>query len=308
MRYVTTRNSSVFYQAQQVLTENVAPDGGLFIPVSLPQVDSRQLRDFLDAGCCEAIAQILNLFFNANLNAWDIQVCIGRYPIKITNPGRKTLIADVWGNPGGSYEYAVSSLNDRLLQSTGTTAQSWTRIAIGVAFAFGMYAEMHKTGMHEHGGSFDVCVLDGDLSQPLAMLYARKMGLPIGRIIICSKENGVIWDLVNHGQLNLHQISSAQKLAMQRLLCCILDTDHVTEYISACETRSVYNILPEQKDLFSSYLFAAVISDERTGAITENIGVPVTTDTATCYAGLQDYRAKTGQGRQTLLVSYTAPN
>ena len=308
MRYMTTQSCSDCYSAHQVLTESVAQDGGLFIPFELPEIDSRQLRDFISNGCCETIAQILNMFFSTNLNAWDVQVCIGRNPIKITNPGRKIMIADVWGNPGGSYEYAVSSLNDRFLETIGGTVQSWTRVAIGIAFAFGIYTELHKTGALDHSGTFDACVLDGDLSQPVAMLYARQMGLPIGKIIICSKENGVIWDLVNHGQLNLSQISPANKLAMQRLLCTILHSQNAADYLSACEGKGVYSIQPEQKALFADYLFAAVISDERTGAVAENIGVPVTADTATCYAGLQDYRAKTGQGRQTLLISFTAPN
>lgn len=308
MLYMTTLNSHDTYTAHRALSEDTAPDGGLYIPFSLPTIDAQQLQDFVSRGCCETVAQILNLFFSARLNAWDVQVCIGRNPVKISNPGRKIWIAETWANPGGSYEYVVSSLNDRLLGGSNVPVRSWTRIAIGIALAFGIYAEIHHSEEWEHSTTYDICVPDGDLSQPLCMLYARKMGLPVGKIIICSRANGAIWNLVNYGQLNTAQVSASNRLAIQRLFSCVLGQQSVADYNSACDRNGIYSALPEQQSVIADSLFAAVIGDARIDAVLENIGISIAPDTAVCYAGLQDYRAKTGQGRQTVLIGYTAPN
>lgn len=307
MLYMTTLSSHDTYTAHRALMENTTPDGGLYVPFQLPMLDAPALSDFSNKGCCETIAHILNLFFSSRLSAWDVQVCIGRNPIKVTNLGRKTMVADAWGNPGSSYDYAVASLNDRLAGKCNATVSSWTRIAIGIAFAFGIYAVLRQEGMLEHSTVFDICVPDGDMSQPMAMLYARKMGLPIGKIIVCSKENGAIWELVNHGQLNISQIPYSNRQPMQRLLNCELGRQCVSEYIAACDRRGVFCVLPEQQAVLSDHLFAAVISNERIESVAGSIGNSVADDTAICYAGIQDYRSKTGQGRQTLMIGYTAP-
>lgn len=38
MKYISTRNNSVYYDFKQVLFRGFAPDGGLFVPNELPTV------------------------------------------------------------------------------------------------------------------------------------------------------------------------------------------------------------------------------------------------------------------------------
>ena len=308
MLYMTTLSSHNTYTSHRALTEEISPDGGLFVPFVLPVMDSQQLKLLPDLGCCGTIALILNQFFSVRLSEWDVSISIGRNPIKFNSLGRTTLIADAWGNPGGSYAYAVSSLNNRILNRNDAPVSGWTHIAIGIAYAFGVYAELCRCKLAELGATYDVCVPDGELSQLTAMLYARKMGLPIGKIVICANGNGAFWDLVNHGKLNVSQIPQMHRSSIQRLIHAVAGQDCVTDYIAANGNKTVYNVTPEQQALFAEMLFPAVISNERVHTIVENVGASIAPDTAICYAGLQDYRSKTGQGKLALMIGYTAPN
>ena len=308
MLYVTTLDSRNTVSADCVLSEDLPIDGGLYIPFQLPLIDAQQLKSFASCGCCETIAYILNLFFSHRITAWDVQMCIGRDPVKFKNLDRKTVVADVWGNPGGSYEYAVVSLNEKLLGCTNAGVCSWPSIAIAVSFAFGIYAELRKNGILNGGTAYDVCVPEEDLNQLVAFLYARKMGLPVDRIIICSRTGSVLWSFVNHGQLNITQISLSNRRSVQRLIGIALGNDFVHEYVNACQQECVYTLAQEQQAAVASVLFSAVIGDVRIGSVADNVCIPIAPDAAICYAGLQDYRSKTGQGRLALVIGYTAPD
>ena len=308
MLYMTTVDNQCDYTESQVLTADFATDGGLYIPSSLPLIDTQQLNEFISSGCCSTIGKILNAFFAAGLSEWDVQVCIGRSPIRAAAFGHKLLIADAWQNPGNSYEYALCCLNDRLAGAVNTPVSGWVRIAVEIAFLFGIYAELRRCEMLEPRHTYDVCVPEGDLSHLIAALYARKMGLPIGNIIVCSNNNSALWDFVNHGQLNISCIPQNNRVPMQRLINVLLDCECVKQYVKACDRGGLYSVEPEQHVILSESFFAAVASDERIRTIIDNVGIPVTQETAMCYAGVQDYRAQTGQGNLTVMLGYRPPN
>ena len=312
MLYLTTRDDRDAYTAYKTLTDDVAPDGGMYIPFRLPVFDRKQLDELLDLGSCECIASVLNRFFPSRLSAWDVETCIGRNPIKTGTVGRKTLVADVWCNPGGSYEYVVSSLNDKLVGMHHAPICSWTRVAVGVAVVFGIFGELRRSNLLKTTEAMDVCVMDGDLSLPSAMVYSAQMGLPINHVIICSKRNSAIWDLVNHGQMGTSLLQPDQKVAMERLIYSLLGKDQIEAFSGACQRHGVYTVPIEQLDVLPAKLFGAVVGTERINSIISNVsnssGYILSSDAAACYGGIQDYRSKTGQGGLALLFGLVAPN
>ena len=308
MLYLTTRDPHDTFTAHKALTEQIADNGGLYIPLKLPVYGEEALNLLLEKDFCEIIAEILNHFFSLRVSAWAVEVCIGRNPVKIATPGRKTLIAEAWHNPGRNYEYLISQLNGMLAGIHETTPKSWVRVAVSIAFAFAVFGLMRKNG---DGEPVDVCVLDGDLSMPIAMLYAKQIGLPINKIVICSKDNSAIWDLINHGQLITSLLTPEQKLAAERLICSLLGQEQNTKYVAACQRRGVFTVELEQEQILPEALFASVIGEERIRSVQKNVfhtnGYALSDDAALCYGGIQDYRAKTGQGSMTLLFGLEAP-
>lgn len=311
MLYLSTRDPRKMFPANQTLTEETAADGGLYIPLSIPKIEAIQLDAFVKSGFCHTVAEILNLFFDCKFTAWDVETCIGRTPVKIGNPGRKTLVAEAWYNPGGCYDYAVENINEKLCGVIGAPVCSWGRVTVGIAFSFGIYAELVRDGVLLRRETFDICVNDGDMSLPAAILYAKQMGLPINKLIVSSLDNSALWDLVNHGQMGTSLLKPVQKIGTERLISCLLGQDQIESYAAACQRHGVY-IAPEEKipDL-SEVMFASVVGKDRVESIIGNVfktnNYALTFDAAVCYGGIQDYRSKTGQGRLAVLLGLTAP-
>lgn len=312
MLYVTTKGVNDAFTAYKALTENTASDGGMYIPFSLPLFDKQQIDEIVSLGFCECVAAILNRFFPSRLSAWDVETCIGRNSVRIAAAGRKILIAETWYNPGASYEYAVSALNDKLLGEHRICACSWVRVAIGIAYLFALYGQMRQANTISADDSIDISVREDDFSLPVAALYCSMMGLPFGRIIVCSSRNSAIWDLVNHGKIGTSLLLPEQKTAFERVVFCLLGKEQVELYSSACQRHGVYAVPDDRFEILPRKLFGAVVGNERIDSIISNVfktnGYKLSSDAAVCFGGVQDYRAKTGQGGLTLIWSSDAPD
>ena len=311
MLYLSTRDPHEAFTAHKALTEDTTVDGGLYIPFKLPEFDTNELDDLLNLGFCEIVAEVLNRFFSCRFNAWDVETCIGRTPVKIGTPGRKTLIAETWYNPGGCYDYAVETINDMLLGADYAPVRSWTRVAVGAAFTFGVYGELVRSCLLDREEKFDICVPDGDMSLPAAMIYARQMGLPVNKVVVSSRDNSALWDFVNHGQLGTSLLTPAQKVGSERLICSLLGQDQCQSYAAACQRHGVYLVPEEKMQALSNVMFASVVGKDRIQSVIGNVfntsGYMLASDAAACYGGIQDYRSQTGQGGLSVLFGLTAP-
>lgn len=311
MRYMTTRTPEDRYTPQQALIENTASDGGLLIPHQLPHFCDDQLALFEEEGFCGAVANVLNQLLITDINAWDVGFSVGRTPIKFSGVGRKVLVAEAWHNPGLSYNYAVSGINGRIVNDRNAAVSGWSAVAIGIAYLFGMYAELLRDGKIQQTDVFDICVSDGNFTLPAAALYAKQMGLPIGKVIISSGSSSAVWDLINRGQMGTSLLQQTQKIAMERLICSTFGHEQVLSYVAACQRHGVYTVPEENLSLLPQMMFGAVVGEDRTRSIISNVfksfDYKLSNDTAVCYGGVQDYRAKTGQGGLVVIFGTCKP-
>ena len=311
MRYMTTRTPEDCYTPQQVLMEDTAPDGGLFIPAQLPHFDDEQLAALVEEGFCGAVAGVLNQLLGTDINAWDVGFSVGRTPVKFSGVGRKVLVAEAWHNPGLSYSYAVSGINGRIMNDRNAPVSSWTAVAVGVAYLLGIYAELLRDRKDEQTDFIDICISDGNFTLPTAALYAKQMGLPVGKVIVSSGASSAVWDLINRGQMGTSLLQQSQKIGMERLIYSAFDHEQVSSYVAACQRHGVYSVPEEKLDELPQMMFGAVVSDDRTRSIIGNVfksfDYKLSNDTAVCYGGVQDYRAKTGQGRLALIFGTCKP-
>ena len=61
------------------------------------------------------------------------------------------------------------------------------------------YAEMAARGAVAPGDPLDVCVPTGNFGNILAAYYAKRMGVPLGRLVCASNENNVLADFIGSG-------------------------------------------------------------------------------------------------------------
>lgn len=308
MLYVSTRNRTDSYTAHRALHDACAPDGGMFMPFQLPVISNEELRSFHSRSFSENIAHVLNLFFSVNLTAWDVEVCIGKYPVELVLLPRKLTIAECWHNLSSTYARLENALYGRLCGETVLKpATDWAKIAIRIALLFAIYGELDS---NVYGKTFDLAVHSRHFTTPMAAWYARRMGLPIGKIICAGYENSDTWDLLHRGELNC-EACTTDAVGLERLIYMTLGQDEAMRFVDTSSNGRTYLVDEVQLPLLNEALFAAVVSKDRIQSTIRNLCrsnayIPDTV-AAISYSALQDYRSRTGEGSQTLILSLESP-
>jgi len=192
--YVTTRSDTDHYTANRALMEMRAPDGGLYLPMQIPCWSPEQIQDMKNHTFFENFAQILNGFFSVHLSDWDVKICFGRNPIAIVSVGPRISVAEFWHSLDSSYQAVAKRIYNKMSGSVGDTPTHWASIAIRIAALFALFAE---DGFPEE--PVDIALTSDSLDTPIAVWYARRMGLPLGKIHYACNENDAVWDLLQRG-------------------------------------------------------------------------------------------------------------
>ena len=315
MLYVTTRNNRDAYTAQRTLRDNRGPDGGLFLPMRQPVFGPEEIKALAEKPFGQRVADVLNILFNTKLTSWDVDFAIGRYPVRLFGLRQRIFCAETWHNPQWSYEQLVKNLIS-LISNEDLTPGNWSMIAVRIAILFGIYGELQKKGIEE----MDVSVVSGDFSAPISAWYARAWGLPIRNIICCCNENNGLWDLICHGQLRTDGVSiptvlpQADVVVPENLERFILEAGgsrEVVRYLDLCRKGNTYfppdNVLRAmRKDLYVSVVSSSRLVSVIPGVYRTNQYL-MSLSGCLAYAGLLDYRAKTGQTRSAIVLSETCP-
>ena len=304
MLYISTRGSADAFTAHRTLLTDRAPDGGCFIPMRFPQLSTEEVREILSEPFESIVAKVLNIFFRVDLTQWDVGFCFGRNTLRIIDLNPKIHFAELWHNPGNGMEYIALGLFRRIFgEETDLKLSEWFRIVMNIAVIFGIYSELEKQKSIAFGDQFDFAVPADDFTFPIAILYAAKLGLPVGDIVCNCVYNHAIWNLIHRGELSTTDIVGDSNSCVERLL-------HLRAGLVDLEGREI-RFEPENHRQLKDGLFCAVSGPERrTQAITSvfrNTKKLLTPDAALCIAGLGDYRARTGESRFTLIIEESSP-
>lgn len=321
MLYVTTRNCQDTYTSHHALIKDRGTCGGLFIPFQTHVFSQEELDALLGKSFCQCIADVLNLFFSARMDKWDVECCIGRYPLRLVPMSHKITVAEIWNNPEWSFSRFARNLNARIQGSSDTgNPSNWTLIAIRVAVLFGVFGRLKQLGLMERDQRIDLSVCSGDFSAPMAAWYARHMGLPIGTVIFSCNDNSAAWDLLHRGELHTNDpiIHTATPLCdvsvptnIERLICETLGREEIIRYAAKCTSAGVFLLSDEQRQLLSDGFYGAVIGKNRTESIIRNVyrtsAYLLSPYSALAYGGLQDYRAANTEPIPALILSEEGP-
>lgn len=308
MLYLSTRNTTDCYTAYRALNEAQASDGGLYVPFRLQKFSDSELLAFRSHTPCEAIAQILNLFFGVQLTGWDVECVVGRSPVKPENVNQRLLFAEFWRNPDRSLNYLIYNLYRRMTAKDYSASKTtgWAYIAIEIALLFGMYAAAETIPTQ----GLDVAVETGDFADITAIEYAKQMGLPINMMVCATNENSAVWDLFTKGDYNTAAPSEQPKY-LECFLFARLGKDAVLRYLEASSKKRIYRVDEQQLQNLSDNVFCSVVSADRVDSIISGMfranGYVIDPSTAVAYGGLQDYRANSGLHRDTLILAKHRP-
>ena len=88
--------------------------------------------------------------------------------------------------------------NNMLFSSANSI--NWGRLAPQIVYYISAYCDLLERDDFE--GEFNIVVPTGNFGNILAAYYAKKMGVPVGKLICASNSNNVLTDFINNGTYN----------------------------------------------------------------------------------------------------------
>lgn len=193
---------------------------------------------------------------------------------------------------------------------------NWGRLVPQIVYYVHACVRLRAEGELAEGEKLDIAVPTGNFGNILAAYIAKRMGMPIGRLICASNENNVLADFINTGvydrrrELKLTSSPSMDILVSsnaERLLFLLFGAERTRELMAALSSEGVYRLTQEE--------LAAVRADFDAGFATETeafgaisglfgkYGYLCDTHTAVAASVAQRYRT----GNKMLVVSTASP-
>lgn len=311
MLYITTRDNKDAYTVNRCLCADTAPDGGCFAPFHIPTYDTKEIARLKEKAFAQIVAEILNKFFSSQLTTWDVDFALGKNASRLDALNHKLAIAELWHNPAGNFDYAVQQMYKKVAQNNTAAPSLWFKIAMRISAIFAVYGQMLNGNLITAEKTFDISVSADDFTSLMAAWYARQMGLPVGTIICTYENNNSVWDLIHRGLFNVCGVDKALRMGVEQLIHATLGQDAVMHYLDVCDAGKVYSLDEEQLPMLSKGLFCAVAGNDRREAVINSVfrsnSYIIDPFAALAYGGLQDYRARVGESRTTLLFAERTP-
>ncbi len=95
--------------------------------------------------------------------------------------------------------FAGELREEHRLRLSSANSINWGRLLPQIVYYASAYADMVASGGVVAGQPMDVCVPTGNFGNILGGYYAKRMGVPIGRLICASNENKVLADFIATG-------------------------------------------------------------------------------------------------------------
>lgn len=322
MLYVTTRSRHDVYTAPVTLRQDRGADGGLFVPFRMPFLEKEDVLALAAKPFGQNVADVLNMFFSTKLTAWDVDMTIGRAPLKLKSSNYRIVIGELWNQIDLSFEKAIRGLSlkihpDRELIGSPS---DWFEVAVRIAVLFGIFGELLRTEQVSFREPMNIAVAAGSFAAPIAAWYARQMGLPVDTVICGCNENGAVWELLHQGEMDAGAIAIPTCTPecdhvvpphLERLICGACGQEEVADFCWSCTEGATYVPEPEAYDAIRRGMFAAVVSKARVETIIPSVyrtsRYVLDPYAALAYGALADYRSRTGKSTKTLLLSEKSP-
>lgn len=322
MLYVTTRIEGDAFTAHRSLSENRGPGGGFFLPMRSPKFSEAEINALGEKSFSQNVAHVVNLLFNTELDGWAVEFAIGRYPVKLVTVNSRAIIAETWHNPSWRFERLAMGIEKAVRQSDQIreTPSDWLMIASRIAVLFGIFGELLHSGTLTPGNTMDVAVPSGNFSGCMAAWYAREWGLPIGNIVCVCNENAGVWNLLHKGELRTDAAAVPTSTPacdftvpedLERLIFAMLGQQETLRFVETCRKGENYYLENHQIGQLRDRIQVCVVSERRMESAIPNLYMTsnyiADPYTALTYSGLIDYRARTGESRNALILADESP-
>jgi len=210
------------------------------------------------------------------------------------------------------YGYKFSSAN----------SINWGRLVPQIVYYFSAYVDLVKAGSIDLGDKVNFVVPTGNFGDILAAYYAKKMGLPINKLICASNDNNVLTEFVITGTYNKNRafkktISPSMDILissnLERLLYDMVNgnTEIVERWMQKLKEDGFYTVNSDMKKKISSIFWAGYSNEAETAKTIENIynenKYLIDPHTAVAIDVYDKYAISTGDMLKTVIISTASP-
>ena len=243
----------------------------------------------------------------------NVSVCAVKGNFDDAQTGVKTIFTD---------NEVKNKLAQKDMMFSSANAINWGRLMPQIIYYVSCYCELLKTEQITMGEKINIVVPTGNFGNILAGYYAKKMGVPIGKLICASNQNNVLTDFIKTGKYNRVRdfyttISPSMDILissnLERLLYDLSgrNDEKIKEWFNSLNQNGSYEIDVDVKEKLQQEFFAGYCSDEDTKKtikeVFDKVGYICDTHTAVAVKVYEDYKKETKDDTKTVIVSTASP-
>lgn len=200
---------------------------------------------------------------------------------------------------------------------------NWGRLLPQIIYYISAYLDMMKAGkVKKFGEKINFVVPTGNFGNILAAYYAKRMGLPVNKLICASNSNNVLSDFIKTGTYDKDRkfyttVSPSMDILvssnLERLLYHISGekSETVTNWMTELNTKGSYTVDAGTAQVIKDLFYADCCDDTQTLYTIKNLfeetGYLCDTHTAVAVKAYEEYKKATGDTRETIVVSTASP-
>ena len=215
-----------------------------------------------------------------------------------------------------------AQLAEKNMMFSSANSINWGRLVPQIVYYFSAYCDMVEQGRVKLGEEINVVVPTGNFGNILAGYYAKKMGVPIKKLICASNSNNILTDFLNTGEYNrnraLYTTTSPSmdiliSSNLERLLYHLSDENDklVSDLMTALVNDGKYKISEELHSNIKEYFAGGYCSEETVFNTIKtqftNYNYLIDTHTSVAVSVYLDYVKKTCDDIPSVIDSTASP-
>jgi len=148
------------------------------------------------------------------------------------------------------------TLDEEGIKLSAANSVNFGRIIFQIIYHFWSYLKLLENGEVLLGQKFDVIIPSGNFGNALGAYYAKRMGLPIDKIVIASNKNNVLYELIKFGRYDLRDkkliktISPAMDILkssnVERMIFDKFGEERTKELMTSLEENGYFELTKEE--------------------------------------------------------------
>ncbi len=248
----------------------------------------------------------------------------------LTTDGHNTYVVGVDGNFDDCQNAVKAVFANEALKKEMDAAQkefssansiNWGRLLPQIVYYYYAYGQMVAKGKIKEAQEIDVTVPTGNFGNILAAYYARRMGLPIHKLICASNENKVLTDVIKNGTYDrrrpFYQTDSPSMDILissnfERFIYEIFDRDGkaTADAFQKLQAEGFFAVSDDQSQKWGQLIYGDFADRKEAarfiGSAYRDYGYVMDPHTGVAVAVANKYRQQNGTEQRPMLVVSTA--